>query len=939
MRIPAYRSLLVAFAALFLALPGLSAQQGTLTGRVTDEAGSPLAQATVQASTATGTSSLTDNQGVYRLSLPAGTYDLTVSHITSRGQVYYGVTVDAGGTTTYDIRLPTRAFEIDGVVVTPRRGVQERASEAAPMTFTVSSAQIAERPAPSLSEQLRPAPGVDIITQGVQSTNVTVRGFNNIFSGSLHMLADNRLAGVPSLRVNLMHFIPTVEEDIDRIEVVLGPGSALYGPNTANGVVHMITRSPLDHQGTSVAIAGGEQSVFKGSFRSAFLLNEDVGLKVSGQYLRGDEWQYIDPTESAARDQALADPQGCIDDKVLRGLSTQIAMVACNRLGQRNFDIERLGLDVRADWRYSENGTFVASFGHSDATGIELTGLGAGQTENWVYQFFQAKTTYDRLFAQIYHNTSDAGTSWLLRDGVPLIDQSTLTVGQIQHGFDLADGRQDFTYGFDYFMTRPETQGSINGSYEDDDDLDEWGLYLQSKTELTDQLDFIGALRLDDHSLLPEQVWSPRASLVFTPVEQQNFRFSYNRAFSTPSSLNFFLDINGGAAPAPLGPLGYSTRAYGTGSTGYGFQNADGSLRGIRSPFNPGGADQLLPADATAMWPLAVGALAASGQLDPAYIAILAGLSPTASDVGTLGFDPITQEVVPLTPGLISDVPVIQESNTESFELGWTGVFNDRVRFDVSGYYQKKNNFVSPLILQTPLVLLNGMDAAAYIQGPFIASRTAFYMSQGQDMSTAQASAIAEAGVAVPAIATAIGSLPVGVASSEDVNARGAELILAYRNVGDIDMFGADMAMQIFLTDEWSATGSFSWVSDDYFSQVEYPIALNAPKAKGSLGLTYRNVASGFNAGTLFRLQKQFPAESAGFVGTECVTGDRGGIFDEPCVKGYGILDVNFGYRVPNTGMTAQLSVTNLLNEDYRSFVGVPAVGRFAMIRLKYDIF
>ncbi|MEM7415500.1 MAG: TonB-dependent receptor [Gemmatimonadota bacterium] len=930
--------LCIPLAAVLIASTPIAAQQGTLTGRVTDEGGMALSQATVLASGAAGTSALTDNQGVYRLQLPAGTYDLTVSHITSRGQVYYGVTVTAGGSTTFDIQLPTRAFELDGVVVTPRRGVQERASESAPMTFTVSSAQIAERPAPTIADQLRSAPGVDIITQGVQSTNVTVRGFNNIFSGSLHVLSDNRLAGVPSLRVNLMHFIPKIEEDVDRIEVVLGPGSALYGPNTANGVVHIISKSPLDHQGTSVTVGGGERSVFQGAFRSAFLVNENVGLKFSGQYLRGDDWEYTDPTEAAARSQADADPQSCIDDKVLRGLSAAVAQVACARLGSRNFDIERYGFEARADVRLGDQGTLVGTYGRTDATGIELTGLGAGQTENWVYQFFQLKGTYDRLFAQIYHNTSDAGTSWLLRDGVPLIDQSTLTVGQLQHGFTVADGRQDFTYGFDYFATRPETQGSINGSYEATDDINEWGLYLQSKTTLSEQFDFIGALRVDDHSLLPEQVWSPRGSLVFKPAPQQNFRFSYNRAFSTPSTLNFFLDINGGAAPSPLGPLGYSTRAYGTGSTGYGFQNPDGSLRGVRSPFNPGGADQLLPADAAALWPLAVGAIAASGQLDPAYVAILQGLAPTGSDVGIVALDPVTQDVLPITPGLISDVPVVEESNTENFELGWTGVFNDRVRIDMSGYYQKKNNFVSPLILQTPLILLNGQDIGAYLGAPFVAARVPFYMGLGQDLATATASAQAEAAVAVPAIATAVGSLPVGVVSSEDVNAQGAELILAYRNVGDIDLFGADVAMQVFLNDEWSATGTFSWVSNDYFASVEYPIALNAPKAKGSLGLAYRSV-EGFNASALFRLQKQFPAESAGFVGTECVTGDRGGLFDEECVKGYGLLDLNFGYRIPQTGLTTMLSVTNVFNTDYRSFVGVPAVGRFAMVRMRYEIF
>src|SRR5690606_10829117 len=107
---------------------------------------------------------------------------------------------------------------------------------------------------------------------------VVARGFNNICSGALYTLTDHRIASVPSLRVNLMHFVPTTNEDLERIEVVLGPGSALYGPGTANGVLHMITRSPLLEQGTTFSFSGGERSLFHGTFRTAQLLSENLGV-------------------------------------------------------------------------------------------------------------------------------------------------------------------------------------------------------------------------------------------------------------------------------------------------------------------------------------------------------------------------------------------------------------------------------------------------------------------------------------------------------------------------------------------------------------------------------------------------------------------------------------------------------------------------------------
>ena len=926
---------------------GVVAQQrATLTGTVTnEETGEPVSQAQIQVlGGATTTGTLSGNNGRYTIQLAPGTYALVVEVVGYRGRRFDGISVDAGQSTTFDIQLTSQAQELAGLVVSASRGTPERATEAPATTHRVGSLEIEERPAPSLSEHLRSAPGVDIITHGLQATNVTVRGFNNIFSGALHMLTDHRLAGVPSLRVNLMHFIPSNSEDVDRIEVVLGPGSALYGPNTANGVVHILTKSPLDDQGTTVNLGAGERSVFQGAFRSAFLLNEDLGFKISGQYLSGNEWEYTDPVEAAARQQAEQNVDACLRDKQIRGFSTALAQQACGRVGVRDFDIERYGFEARADWRFAEDGTFVTTYGRNSATGIELTGLGAGQTEDWVYEFYQGRFNLGRFFAQAYLNTSDAGGSFLLRDGVPLVDQSSLFVTQAQHGFALADGRQDFTYGIDYFATRPDTRGSINGSYEDSDNIDEWGVDLQSKSELAERLDLVLAGRMDSHSLIDDQVFSPRAALVFKPSEEQSLRFTYNRAFSTPSTLNFFLDISGGAAPSPFGALGYTTRAFGTGPDGYSFQNADGSLRGMRSPFNPQGADQLLPADQSVLWQLAMGVLQAqiqAGQL-PAdlgqLLPVLQGLEPGSDDVGINLLDLTTQEFTPLSQANIPDVPGIRESNTETFEVGWTGIIADRFKLTGDVYWMKKNDFVSPLLIQTPMIFLDGQDVGAFITTPVF--QAFFQQAKANGASDQQAQAFAQQQTAevVPTLAQGIGQLPLGVVSSDQVGAQGADIIVTYRNVGDVDLWGADLAFQWFMNDAWTLNGTYSHVSDDYFEIDEgAPIALNAPTDKGTLSLAYRNPLQGFNAEGRIRFTSSFPAQSAGFVGTACIPGQPDTV--EPCVDDYAIFDVNLGYRVPNTAATVQLLVNNVFDTGYRSFVGVPEIGRFAMVRVKYDLF
>jgi outer membrane receptor protein involved in Fe transport len=174
------------------------------------------------------------------------------------------------------------------------------------------------------------------------------------------------------------------------------------------------------------------------------------------------------------------------------------------------------------------------------------------------------------------------------------------------------------------------------------------------------------------------------------------------------------------------------------------------------------------------------------------------------------------------------------------------------------------------------------------------------------------------------------------------------DLVATYLNIGDVELWGGDLALQYFVNDDWSVSGTVSAVSDDYFRPDEgAPIALNSPELKGSLGANYRNVRSGFTGGLRWRFQSQFPAESAGYVGTRCVGG--AGVFVEDCVEARGLwglggegralVDVNLGYSIPNLNTTLTLVVNNVFDAGYRSFVGVPRIGRFAMISAKYDLF
>lgn len=926
-------------AALVLAAAPLRAQEGgTVAGNVRDvTSGTARAGVRVEARNASGqvvASAVTDAAGSYRLSLPAGSYTLVISGPGFEPRSVR-TTVTAGGTVNMRTEVALTSVQLDPVVVSASRA-PEKALDAPARVEVVGEREIEARPVTTPVDHLRAVPGVDVAQTGIQSSNVVTRGFNNIFSGALHALTDNRIAGVPSLRVNFMHFVPSNNEDIQRMEVVLGPGAALYGPNTSNGVLHILTKSPLAEQGTTLTVGGGERSVLTGEFRTAHLLSDNFGIKFSGSYLQGDEWRYTDPAEVAEQQKFASNlPFFRADLMRASGISAAEADLRIARIGSRDFDLQRYSGEARADWRMGSDATMVVSAGATSvANGIELTGLGAAQVQDWTYSYAQLRTTWNRFFAQIYVNQSNAGDTYLLRNGAPITDESRLMVAQLQHGASIGDW-QRFTYGTDFLLTTPVTKGSINGLYEDDDETREFGAYLQSETKVVDQLSLVLAGRMDTHSALPDPVFSPRAALVWKPAEEHAFRVSYNRAFSTPSSLNQFLDLGSSVPSLGLARLGYSLRVQGTGRDGFSFMTDGGFY--ARSPFTPagmGGPTQLLPAGAIVnFFPAAVQVVAAqaaaNGQpLDPNFVAWLASQTPTGAQIGVNYLNAVNNQTGTLASLTLPDIDPIRESPDNTFEAGYKGILGGRFLISADAWFSRKENLVTPLTIQTPLLLLNPQQT-----GAFLVARMMAPPEQG-GLGMSQAQAVATANALTPGLA----SVPLGVISSQDVHANGAQLLVTYVNVDEtLETWGADISMKALVTDTWSLGGSMSYVSQDTFqTRSAGLVTLNAPRFKGTVTLGYDNPDSGLNGEFRVRHADGFPVNSGVYIGTACL-GVTGPLV-ESCVASSTLLDVNLGYRIPGwRNTTLQLNVSNLLDEAYRPFPGTPSIGRMVLARVKYE--
>ena len=177
------------------------------------------------------------------------------------------------------------------------------------------------------------------------------------------------------------------------------------------------------------------------------------------------------------------------------------------------------------------------------------------------YLNLQERLHHKNFFAQIFYNQSNSGNSdsldasgtYYLRTGIPVVDRSSILATQVQQGFDWM--RTKFVAGAEYLATRPQTEGTIDGRNENNDNINEYGGYLQTTTPIVPKLDFLAAARVDANSRIDGYQFSPRAALIFRPDSNNNFRVTFNRAYASPTSFSFFLDQYSGQTPAPGMPV------------------------------------------------------------------------------------------------------------------------------------------------------------------------------------------------------------------------------------------------------------------------------------------------------------------------------------------------------------------------------------------------
>lgn len=475
----------------------------------------------------------------------------------------------------------------DQVVVTASRRAESPLD--APNAVTILTEEdIRLSGARTIPDLLRRVPGMDVMAMSYAEYNVAMRGFNRRIANKILVLIDGRTAYQDFLGGTLWRLLPVDLIDIERIEVVRGPGSAIYGAYAYTGIINIITKTPDQLNGAVAQVGGGNGSRSEAAFQYGGTKGK-LGYKLSGGYERGDKFELEFDPARVDYTSAAADPN----------LSLRVARVD----GEIEYNLEDDGARLYA------GGHVVSGFSELFGVGT-LRNLVLDSTQTGARVGYSSDTVSVRAFWN--HLESDSAPQFF-RTGLPTLGSETL--------FDLVSiepvfrpevhllGKHNLVLGGEYRFKR------IVWDYLDDTHAENhFALFFQDAWTMTDKLSTIVSARLDLHPLIGP-LGSPRIAFIYKPAPNQAFRVSIGTAFRQPTMAETYLDLRAsspvaGALARLVGGFDdLDPEAIATLDIGYRWQPHWGDLEAvlyanrvtnliIRTPLIPTGADERFNTDA-----------------------------------------------------------------------------------------------------------------------------------------------------------------------------------------------------------------------------------------------------------------------------------------------------------------------------------------------------
>jgi iron complex outermembrane receptor protein len=205
-----------------------------------------------------------------------------------------GLAAGAVGAEPYAGELADMSLEqLGNVVVTSVSRQEERLSDVAASIYIISAGEIRRSGVRTIPEALRLAPNLQVAQNDARNYAVTARGFNNVLENKLLVLIDGRSIYSPLISGVFWDVPDLVMEDIERIEVISGPGATIWGANAVNGVINVITKSARDTQGGLLSGAVGERQS-DGALRYGGQLANGAYYRVYGKFEQADDTRSAD---------------------------------------------------------------------------------------------------------------------------------------------------------------------------------------------------------------------------------------------------------------------------------------------------------------------------------------------------------------------------------------------------------------------------------------------------------------------------------------------------------------------------------------------------------------------------------------------------------------------------------------------------------------------
>jgi iron complex outermembrane receptor protein len=170
----------------------------------------------------------------------------------------------------------------------------EKLLQAAASIQVITREEIRRSGASSIAEALRLADNLEVAQKNSHDWGISARGFNTALANKLLVMIDGRTVYTPLFSGVFWDVQDYLLEDIERIEVISGPGGTLWGANAVNGVINIITRSAADSQGLYTEAGGGNQLRGFAGARYGGTLAPDVNFRVYGKYFDRDDEVFPD---------------------------------------------------------------------------------------------------------------------------------------------------------------------------------------------------------------------------------------------------------------------------------------------------------------------------------------------------------------------------------------------------------------------------------------------------------------------------------------------------------------------------------------------------------------------------------------------------------------------------------------------------------------------